>query len=214
MASVSAHILRQLRPALLSRQGTSPTGDSLLVVTPSVLRRFGSDVRTDHDVRAVDAKRKVVTVRGPDGREFGAALRQAGPGNRIVADPARSARNRWSGHPHPYHHSRRGGDPPGDRRAWPAARGGHRPRRYRPRGCRGALEAGDDVTLVDMMPRSSCPRPEWLRRTPPISLRRARASSWAMIVGFHEPLPFVARPGSGRPSRSTSRCSASASVRT
>ncbi len=176
--------------------------DSLLVATPSVLSgRFGLDVRTDHDVRAVDAKRKVVTVRGPDGREF------EQPYDKLVLATGSS----------PIRPDLPGIDGPGIHTLTtiPDAEeirrvidGPKPPRRAAVIGlgaiglevAEALLRRGIDVTLVDMMPQVlPSLDPEMAAPVAThLAAKGARLVLGDAIAGFHEPLPFVARLKSGR----------------
>lgn len=176
--------------------------DSLLVVTPSVLSgRFGLDVRTNHEVLAVDSAAKTVAVRGPDGRQLEQPYDKL-----ILATGSSPIRPRLPGIDGPGIHTLT--TIPDAEAIRKLIDGPEPPRRALIIGL-GAigLEVAEaflkrkmDVTLVDLMPQVLPPLdPEMAA---PVSAHLAEKGAHLVlgdaIAAFHEPEPYTAQLKSGR----------------
>ena len=176
--------------------------DSLLVTSPSVLSdRFRLKVRTQHEVTGVDAARRELTVRGPDGREFSDTYTKL-----ILATGSSPIKPPLPGIDGPDIHTLT--TIPEAEAIRAAITGPARPRRalivgLGPIGLEVAeamLARGIEVSLVDMMtqvlpaldPEMAAPVAKHLEE------KGARLILGDAIAGFHQPRRGVARLKSGR----------------
>lgn len=166
--------------------GTIADKSALTLQTPESFRaRFNVDMRTRHEVEAVDAKRHVVTVRNLDTDEvFEEPLRQAHPLARRATHPAEASRHGARPAFHPAHRRGHLRDEGLHRCGGPALGRGVRRRVHRPGSGREPARAGAgrDHRAAPAPPyeplRRRCGRPH-----PPGDARSRRASGTGPFRG-------------------------------